>query len=186
VSRSNVRLYVSVSKERQGNRDRVVSVIIIVILNKRILLVGSLSNVSRPFLHTMDNQIENHLPLITSIIVFATKVFPPPPTITSRMEFPFINVEPREDSPIPENGEHLRDRTPYRARTPARETTCARTQAPAMETTRARTPAMEATRARTPSRLPGKQLIPNELCHLGALTQWLLLTRMRMGIPLVH
>jgi hypothetical protein len=66
----------------------------------------------------MDAQIENHLPLITSRIVFAPRVFLRPPTITSRMEFPSINIEARDDSPVP-NG-HLPAGTPGRARTPKR------------------------------------------------------------------
>jgi hypothetical protein len=65
----------------------------------------------------MDAQIENHLPLITHRIVFAAKVFLPPPTITSRMEFPSINVEQRDDSPAPED-KHLRASISGRARTP--------------------------------------------------------------------
>jgi hypothetical protein len=66
----------------------------------------------------MDTQIENHLPLITSRLVFASKVFPSPSTITSRMEFPSINIEARDDSPVPENGEHQ-----HRAGTPDRSAT---------------------------------------------------------------
>ena len=76
----------------------------------------------------MDAQIENHLPLITSRLVFAPKVFSSPPTITSRMEFPSINIEARDDSPVPENGGHQQRRAgtpgmhatiPKRASTPS-------------------------------------------------------------------
>jgi hypothetical protein len=63
----------------------------------------------------MEAQIENHLPLITARLVFAPKVFPSPPTIAPRMEFPSINIEGREDFHVPENGGHQR-----RAGTPAR------------------------------------------------------------------
>ena len=87
----------------------------------------------------MDTQIEAHLPLITSRIVFAPRVFLPPPTITSRMEFPFINIEPRDDSPTPE-----------RARTPGRSRTPGRTGTPGPDGTlgRARTPGRIGTPAR--------------------------------------
>ena len=102
---------------------------------------------------SMDTQIENHLPLITSRVVFAPKVFLPPPTITSRMEFPFIDVEPRDDSPAPrddfpapENG-HLRAGTPKRARTPGRAHT------PGPENSRARTPGCAGTPARDATNL---------------------------------
>jgi hypothetical protein len=75
--------------------------------------------------YTMDAQIENHLPLITSRLVFAPKVFSPTPTITSRMEFPSINIETRDDSPVPEKGgRQSRAGTPSRrATTPSRRTT---------------------------------------------------------------
>jgi hypothetical protein len=63
----------------------------------------------------MDAQIENHLPLITSRIVFAPKVFSSPPSITPRMEFPSIHIEARDDSPVPEYGGHQQ----RRAGTPA-------------------------------------------------------------------
>jgi hypothetical protein len=94
----------------------------------------------------MDTQIENHLPLITSRVVFAPKVFLRPPTITSRMEFPSIDVEPRDDSPAPENG-HLRAGTPKRARTPGRAHT------PGPENSRARTPGRAGTPARDATNL---------------------------------
>jgi hypothetical protein len=75
----------------------------------------------------MDNQIEHHLPLITSRLVFAPKIFLAPPTITNRMEFPSISIyiETRDDSPVPEQ---CRAHTPAkRARTPREEQNCART-----------------------------------------------------------
>ena len=91
----------------------------------------------------MDNQIENHLPLITSRLVFAVKDFPSPPTISHRMEFPSINIEARDDSPVPENGGHQnRAGTPVRrAATPSRRA--------ATPSRRAATPSR---RAATPSR----------------------------------
>jgi hypothetical protein len=61
-----------------------------------------------------------------SRLVFAPKVFSPTPTITSRMEFPSINIETRDDSPVPEKGGRQKSRagTPSRrATTPSRRTT---------------------------------------------------------------
>lgn len=40
----------------------------------------------------MDAQIESHQPLITPRIIFATKAFPPPPSITARIEFPPFSI----------------------------------------------------------------------------------------------
>ncbi|PPQ82084.1 hypothetical protein CVT25_014355 [Psilocybe cyanescens] len=69
----------------------------------------------------MDAQIETHLPLITARLIFAPKVFHPPPTITPRMEFPSIILEEREHSPTPDI---RRATTPVqRATTPVRRAT---------------------------------------------------------------
>src|SRR5271156_58639 len=47
----------------------------------------------------MDAQIEAHLPLITQRIAFAPKVFPAPPVITARMEFPAVTISHRDFTP---------------------------------------------------------------------------------------
>jgi hypothetical protein len=81
----------------------------------------------------MDNQIEHHLPLITSRIVFAPRIFLSPPTVTNRMEFPSIYIETRDDSPVPEQRRaHNRASTPkakHHARTPGKLASTLKTSA---------------------------------------------------------
>jgi len=101
------------------------------------------------YLDTMDAQIENHLPLITSRLVFAPKVYQSPPTITLRMEFPSIHIDARDDSPVPENGGHQhRTGTPMRASTP--RATPRRASTPKATPKRASTPKATTKRASTP------------------------------------
>lgn len=100
----------------------------------------------------MDNQIEHHLPLITSRLVFAPRIFLSPPTITNRMEFPSIFIETRDDSPVPEQ-RHARtpakastSKTEHHARTPAKRASTPKTEH------HARTTRAEQNRSRTPAK----------------------------------
>src|SRR5271156_2683303 len=71
----------------------------------------------------MDAQIEGHLPLITQRITFAPKVFPPPPVITARMEFPAVTISHRDFTPplsLDKTGSKRRA-TPRRETTPRPE-----------------------------------------------------------------
>jgi hypothetical protein len=91
----------------------------------------------------MDAQIERHQPLITARLVFKLKEFPPPPTISARMEFPSISV-PRqyERSPTPDE---VRTSSEYSS-TPKRRYTISKSNDVDLDST--------ARRAATPTKRP--------------------------------
>ena len=90
----------------------------------------------------MDAQIKGHLPLITQRITFAPKVFPPPPVITARMEFPPITISHRDFTPPltlnPKTGSKRGAGTPSRETTPRPEKVPRRDKTPRPENTPSR------------------------------------------------